>query len=146
MSTIRRFQFLISKAQSTFHLPSDPEASPNEKMAPAESIKMSPAPVNRIPGYPDPRWTAECHPREREVTAEVDAYFLQHWPFPDEKARKKFVNAGFSRVTCFYFPRALDDRIHFPCRLLTVLFLIDGKSIPLILAHIKLKDPLWLTR
>lgn len=68
-----------------------------------------------------------CHPRVDEVTKEVDGYFLKHWPFPNEIARKKFVAAGFSRVTCLYFPKALDDRIHFACRLLTVLFLIDGK-------------------
>jgi aristolochene synthase len=61
------------------------------------------------------------------VTREVDAYFLEHWPFPDETARKKFVNAGFSRVTCLYFPKALDDRIHFACRLLTALLSIDGE-------------------
>jgi aristolochene synthase len=69
-----------------------------------------------------------CHPRVELVTQEVDGYFLEHWPFPNDKARKKFVNAGFSRVTCLYFPKALDDRIHFACRLLTVLFLIDGES------------------
>lgn len=69
-----------------------------------------------------------CHPRVKEVTDEVDGYFLQHWDFPNEKARQKFVNAGFSRVTCLYFPKSLDDRIHFACRLLTVLFLIDGMT------------------
>ena len=63
-----------------------------------------------------------------EVSREVDGYFLQHWNFKDEKARKKFLAAGFSRVTCLYFPEALDDRIHFACRLLTVLFLIDGEA------------------
>lgn len=67
------------------------------------------------------------HPRAEQVTREVDAYFLEHWPFSSEKDRKKFVLAGFSRVTCLYFPLAKDDRIHFACRLLTVLFLIDGQ-------------------
>jgi len=70
-----------------------------------------------------------CHPLVGPVTAEVDGYFLKHWNFPNEKAKQKFVNAGFSRVTCLYFPKALDDRIHFACRLLTVLFLIDGEPI-----------------
>lgn len=69
------------------------------------------------------------HPLVGPVTAEVDGYFLQHWNFPNEKAKQKFVNAGFSRVTCLYFPKALDDRIHFACRLLTVLFLIDGEPV-----------------
>lgn len=68
-----------------------------------------------------------CHPLMEEVAAEVDGYFLQHWHFENDKAKKKFLGAGFSRVTCLYFPKALDDRIHFACRLLTVLFLIDGK-------------------
>lgn len=61
----------------------------------------------------------------RVVAAEVDGYFLEHWPFPNDKARKRFLDAGFSRVTCLYYPKALDDRIHFGCRLLTLLFLID---------------------
>lgn len=70
---------------------------------------------------------ARGHPRLEEVAKQVDEYFLEHWPFPNERARKKFVSAGFSRVTCLYLPQALDDRIDFACRLLTVLFLIDGK-------------------
>ncbi|MCJ1258244.1 carbonyl reductase (NADPH-dependent) ari1 [Lignoscripta atroalba] len=61
----------------------------------------------------------------KAVAAEVDGYFLEHWPFPNEKARKKYLDAGFSRVTCCYYPKASDDRIHFGCRLLTLLFLID---------------------
>lgn len=72
------------------------------------------------------RFVPECHPLEKEITAEVDGYFLEHWPFKTDKDRKKFVAAGFSRVTCLYFPKALDDRIGFASRLLTVLFLIDG--------------------
>lgn len=70
-----------------------------------------------------------CHPLVISVTKEVDGYFLQHWGFNNAKAKKKFVDAGFSRVTCFYFPKALDDRIHFACRLLAVLFLIDGELV-----------------
>jgi hypothetical protein len=69
----------------------------------------------------------KCHPLERQTTEQVDGFFLQHWPFKSEKEKKKFVAAGFSRVTCLYFPEALDDRIHFACRLLTILFLIDGQ-------------------
>lgn len=78
-------------------------------------------------GPPPSLFEPICHPLVKSVTDEVDGYFLQHWDFPNEKARKKFVAAGFSRVTCLYFPKALDDRIHFACRLLTVLFLIDGE-------------------
>jgi aristolochene synthase len=70
---------------------------------------------------------ARTHRRTREVVEEVDGYFLTHWPFQGKKAREKFVAAGFSRVTCLYFPKALDDRIHFACIMLTILFLIDGE-------------------
>ncbi|KAM7188691.1 Isoprenoid synthase domain containing protein [Rhypophila sp. PSN 637] len=70
-------------------------------------------------------WSHEIHPRAEEVAREVDNYFLQNWNFADGRARKTFLKAGFSHVTCLYFPLAKDDRIHFACRLLTVLFLID---------------------
>lgn len=76
---------------------------------------------------PPSRWTAKCHPRVVETTAEVDGDFLARWGFSDQRAKDKFVDAGFSRVTCLYFPESLDDRIHFACRLLTILFLIDGE-------------------
>ncbi|KAH8807827.1 Aristolochene synthase in complex with 12,13 Difluorofarnesyl diphosphate [Xylogone sp. PMI_703] len=79
--------------------------------------------IDDIP-YPS-RFTPKCHPHVEEITAEVNGYFLEHWPFPNSKAREKFVVAGFSTVTCFYFPMAKNDRIHFACRLLTLLFLID---------------------
>lgn len=72
-------------------------------------------------------WIAKCQPTVDAVLREVDEYFLRHWPFPSERAGKKFIAAGFSRVTCLYFPLAQDDRIGFACRLLTVLFLIDGE-------------------
>ncbi|KAI0193854.1 Aristolochene synthase in complex with 12,13-Difluorofarnesyl diphosphate [Astrocystis sublimbata] len=86
---------------------------------------MAPALLTESPTVPASNWTCSIHPLHEQVIKEVDGYFLQNWPFPDEKSRKKFVAAGFSRVTCFYFPEAFDDRIHFACRLLTLLFLID---------------------
>lgn len=86
--------------------------------APAASPSLTPA---------RSRFEPLCHPLMEEVAAEVDGYFLQHWNLENDKAKKKFLDAGFSRVTCLYFPKALNDRIHFACRLLTVLFLIDGK-------------------
>lgn len=84
------------------------------------------APVTNAYTPPQSLFVPKCHPRERAVTEQVDGYFLTHWPFKTEKDRRKFVAAGFSRVTCLYFPMAKDDRIHFACRLLTLLFLIDG--------------------
>ncbi|KAK3177971.1 hypothetical protein OEA41_000103 [Lepraria neglecta] len=77
----------------------------------------------------------QCHRLVDPVTEEVDGYFLKNWNFETEKAKKKFVAAGFSRVTCLYFPMALDDRIHFACRLLTILFLIDD-----VLDHLSFED------
>ncbi|KAI3337027.1 Aristolochene synthase from penicillium Roqueforti [Xylariaceae sp. AK1471] len=74
---------------------------------------------------PKSDWIPLCHPRADEVSREVDSYFLEHWGFPNPKAKRVFLNAGFSRVTCLYFPLAKNDRIHFACRLLTLLFLID---------------------
>ncbi|KAI8285445.1 aristolochene synthase [Colletotrichum sp. SAR11_240] len=53
-------------------------------------------------------WAPICHPLVDPVTVEVDAWFLDSWPFPDDKARQKF-----------------NDRIAFACRLLAILFLID---------------------
>lgn len=76
---------------------------------------------------PPTRWSYLCHPRLKEVQDEVDGYFLENWKFPSFKAVRTFLDAKFSEVTCLYFPLALDDRIHFACRLLTVLFLIDGE-------------------
>lgn len=76
---------------------------------------------------PPPLIEPSCHPLEPQITEEVNSYFIEHWPFPNEKAVQKFKDAGFSRVTCCYYPKAFDDRIGFGCRLLTLLFLIDGK-------------------
>ncbi|KAI1443034.1 Aristolochene synthase in complex with 12,13-Difluorofarnesyl diphosphate [Annulohypoxylon stygium] len=112
------------------------EYSPEPEVSLAqEQVKPAPAPTRREIHIPSSEWTAQIHPLHEKIIAEVDGYFLQHWPFPDAKARKKFVAAGFSRVTCLYFPKALDDRIHYACRLLTLLFLIDD-----ILEHMSLED------
>ena len=66
-----------------------------------------------------------CHPRVDAVSQEVDNYFLQYWDFPSADAKKGFLKDGYSRVTYLNYPLAKDDRIHFACRLLTALFLID---------------------
>lgn len=85
----------------------------------------------RVPELPDLHESilvpAKFHPLRDEVTLQVNNYFLDHWPFPDGRARIKFVKAGFPGVTCAYFPLALDDRIQFACQLLTLLFLVDGE-------------------
>lgn len=94
----------------------------------AFTLKAGATETGPAPPLPS-RFEPLCHPLMESVAAEVDGYFLQHWPFDSDKSRQKFLDAGFSRVTCLYFPKALDDRIHFACRLLTVLFLIDGMCV-----------------
>jgi aristolochene synthase len=103
----------------------------SDKRTDIRKQSVSTAPAVTLPSAPHfapplSRFVAECQPLEKQITAEVDGYFLTHWPFKTAKDRKKFVAAGFSRVTCLYFPLSLDDRIHLACRLLTILFLIDG--------------------
>ncbi|KAI0418209.1 Aristolochene synthase in complex with 12,13-Difluorofarnesyl diphosphate [Xylaria grammica] len=66
-----------------------------------------------------------CHSRLEEIEQEVNEYFMAHWPFPSDKSRERFLGGRFTRCTCMYFPDAKDDRIHFACRLLTLLFLVD---------------------
>ena len=90
----------------------------------APAMRLIPSSREVVP--PPSAWTFLCHPRVKEVQDEVNEYFLKNWNFPDSKAIRTFLAAKFSEVTCLYFPLALDDRIHFACRLLTVLFLIDG--------------------
>jgi aristolochene synthase len=90
----------------------------NETIKPEDGTTVTPPPT---------KWSYLCHPRLKEVQDEVDGYFLENWKFPSFKAVRTFLDAKFSEVTCLYFPLALDDRIHFACRLLTVLFLIDGE-------------------
>ena len=68
-----------------------------------------------------------CHPLVETAVRDVDEYYLQNWRFDSEKAKRKFVAAGFSRVSCLYFPKAQDDRIQLACSLLTILFLVDGE-------------------
>ncbi|EFW98420.1 aristolochene synthase [Grosmannia clavigera kw1407] len=94
---------------------------PTDMAAPTVSITR---PVQTF-SPPLSRFISMCHPLEKEIKAEVDNYFLTHWGFKTDKERKKFVGAGFSRVTCLYFPLSKDDRIHLACRLLTILFLVD---------------------
>ena len=95
-------------------------SSPVSALDPVQTPEQSPS-------TPPSLFQYKCHRLVDQVSKEVDEWFLEDWKFENESSRRRFVAAGFSRVTCLYFPMALDDRIHFACRLLTILFLIDGK-------------------
>ncbi|KAI0179446.1 Aristolochene synthase from penicillium Roqueforti [Hypoxylon sp. FL1284] len=88
-----------------------------------------------IDQIPPSLFAPTCHPLVTQVSESVNGWFLQNWDWEDEAARKKFIKAGFSRVTCLYFPEARDDRIAHACKLLTILFLIDDQ-----LEHLSLAD------
>ncbi|KAH8655284.1 Aristolochene synthase in complex with 12,13 Difluorofarnesyl diphosphate [Xylariales sp. PMI_506] len=75
--------------------------------------------------YPKSIFVPRCHRLVERCTSHVDGYFLKHWPFPNEKSRKKFVETGFSRITCLFFPFAKDDRIELACRVFTMYFILD---------------------
>lgn len=91
-----------------------------------------PPPARSLPSWymavAPTRFKPVSHPRTEEVITEVDAYFLENWPFPNNKSRKKFKGAEFTRNMCYNYPEALDDRISVACRLITLLFLVDGRS------------------
>lgn len=82
-------------------------AYPVHKHAGVESAPPSPTRKADVPLAS--LFKARCHRREPEVTDRVNEYFLIHWLFKDDKAKKKFVAAGFSYVTCLYIPLAKND-------------------------------------
>lgn len=75
------------------------------------------------------RLTPVCHSRVKEVNDEVNSYFLENWPFPNSKSQKGFLGSDFTSCMCYNYPEALDDRIGVACRLIALLFLVDGKSL-----------------
>jgi aristolochene synthase len=76
-------------------------------------------------------FTPLTHPDTASAIENVHSWFLNNWDFPTEKSKKKFIDAGFSRVTCLYFPKSLPERIESACKLLTILFLVDGEPFSL---------------
>lgn len=104
-----------------------PSVNPPDRGASSQKRKGEPAPPPPPPPPPS-AWTPRCHARSAQVGPTVERYFLANWAFPTPRARARFLTAGFSTVTCLYFPLARDDRIEYACRLLTLLFLIDGEG------------------
>ena len=82
--------------------------------------------ADTLPSVPATSLISKCHPLVELISSKVHKYFLERWKFQNEKAKQKFLAADFPRVTCLYFPEARDDRIEYACRLLSLLFLIDG--------------------
>ncbi|KAK7000163.1 Aristolochene synthase in complex with 12,13 Difluorofarnesyl diphosphate [Favolaschia claudopus] len=85
--------------------------------------------VDQLPswmaGLPPTIFIPKIHPLREDITQDVNAFFLAHWPFPNEKARKKFVESDFCYALCATWPESLDDRMRHACRLVTLVFLID---------------------
>ncbi|KAF2449305.1 Aristolochene synthase from penicillium Roqueforti [Karstenula rhodostoma CBS 690.94] len=98
--------------------------SPFLDISPPDSPKSQAADLWKIPAS---AWSPRCHPLVAPVTQEVNEYFLSRWSWPNERSKKVFVAADFSRVTCLYFPLSRNDRIALACKLLAVLFLVDDE-------------------
>jgi hypothetical protein len=120
LSTIKK---VLSEVVHYLHSNSVSINSEHEVIDSGKLLQVNPSLLNVLPVI---HLEPQCHALEPRLTQEIDDYFIQHWPFPNPQAIRKFRAAKFSEVTCYYFPEALDDRIHFACRLITLLFLIDG--------------------
>lgn len=70
----------------------------------------------------------QCHPRADAVCAELDSFFMKHWPFKYQKDRNRFFTSQTNRWGCLAFPMADDDRLLDTVKVNTLLFLLDGKS------------------
>ena len=68
-----------------------------------------------------------CHPRADAVCAELDSFFMKHWPFKSQKERNRFFTSQTNRWACLAFPTADDDRLLDTIKVNTLLFLLDGK-------------------
>ncbi|KAI0182247.1 Aristolochene synthase from penicillium Roqueforti [Xylaria flabelliformis] len=89
--------------------------------------------MGAIPNDPVPHWgltppsklKSLAHPSTKNISLEVNGFFLKHWPFPSELARKKFLRSDFSLATSYNCPHAKEDRLIHACKLITTVFLID---------------------
>ncbi|KAI0490081.1 Aristolochene synthase [Xylaria cf. heliscus] len=87
---------------------------------------MASPPLSKVSdNIPPSLFTVKCHPRVKQINAEHDGYFLQYWPFENQKAREKFIACELSTATCLFYPTARDDRIQLIARLITFFFFVD---------------------
>ncbi|KAI4087877.1 MAG: hypothetical protein LQ344_006502 [Seirophora lacunosa] len=92
-------------------------------------LTNKPAPEASLPPPSLPsRFKPLCHPREKEVTKEVDQYFIDNWGFENEKQIQKFRDAGFSTVTCCQSITRRLQPILMEIDLLEDMSLEDGKA------------------
>ena len=75
------------------------------------------------------RFAVKCHPCADKICAELDDFFLKHWPFGSESERQSFVSTKITRWACLSVPLAADDRIYDLAKLQALFFLLDGKDI-----------------
>jgi len=74
---------------------------------------------------PETTLKVECHPCHDEITRELDEYFLAHWPFTSDNARKKFLKSKINLYTCLALPHGDEKRVKLACELVTLNFLVD---------------------
>lgn len=95
------------------------------------------APLYVPEDHPPPsRFDLKCHPRADEVCAELDAFFATYWPWPNEKARQKFLDSDTNRWACWSLPLVRDDRVLDSVKVNTLLFLLDGKKLLPLAPHV----------
>lgn len=71
------------------------------------------------------RFDLKCHPRVREVCAELDEFFGTYWPWENEAARREFLDSDTNEWGCWAMPLLRDDRVVDTVRVNTLLFLLD---------------------
>ncbi|MCJ1461493.1 hypothetical protein MMC07_000090 [Pseudocyphellaria aurata] len=71
------------------------------------------------------RFAVAEHRLTKEVCSELDNFFLEHWPWPNEKAKARFAVSETVRWACLALPLVADDRIFDLAKINTVLFLLD---------------------
>ncbi|KAI4115647.1 MAG: hypothetical protein LQ345_003804 [Seirophora villosa] len=71
------------------------------------------------------RFATKCHPDAAAVRAELDAFFGEHWPWPSDNAREKFLEADLHGFVCWAYPFARSDRIVDSAKVMTLFFLLD---------------------
>lgn len=67
----------------------------------------------------------QCHSRADAVCAELDSFFIQHWPFKSQEERNRFLNSQTNGFACWALPLADDDRLLDTVKVNTLLFLLD---------------------